>query len=88
MTMPQRPDLGRVDYGLDAPGVVRNLFLAGAAGLIIGGLTAAAILPPELVAHLGGVVLRFKLMSMGWGANVTCTATGLWMIWSRRVVLP
>lgn len=74
-----------MDDGLDAPAVVRNLFCAGALGLAIGGLTLAGIVPPELVARLGGVVLRFPLVGMRWGIGVSCTATGFWMIWTSRV---
>ena len=35
----------RPDYGIDAPGVVRNLLLAGSAGLIVGVLSYRGLLP-------------------------------------------
>ena len=62
-----------MDDGLDAPAVVRSLFCAGALGLAIGGLALAGIVPPELVARLGGVVLRFPLVGMRWGIGVSGT---------------
>lgn len=35
----------RPDYGIDAPGVVRNLLVAGSAGLIVGALSYRGLLP-------------------------------------------
>ena len=42
---------GRPDYGLDAPGVVRNLFLAGGAGLLVWATAAAGLLVRGAFGH-------------------------------------
>jgi len=74
----------RPDYGLDAPGVVRNLFLIAAAGLVLVILRAAGIWPGVVRASLGGVTLVFPLASMGAWAGAGCLAMGAWMVWSSR----
>jgi SAM-dependent methyltransferase len=74
------------DYGLDAPGVVRNLLVAGILGLAIwiagatGLWSGTAVLGP-----IAGVVLRFPLSQSGLWWGTSCTAMGLWMIWSSKV---
>jgi arsenite methyltransferase len=85
MTMPNRPDVRRVDYGLDAPGVVRNLFLAAAVASTIDALAVTRIIPPVLVAHLGPLTLRLPLLGTGFGIAVSCAATAGWMIWTSKV---
>jgi SAM-dependent methyltransferase len=72
------------DYGLDAPGVVRNLFLVAGAGLVLVILRATGIWPGVLRASLGGVTLVFPLASMGAWAGAGCLAMGAWMVWSSR----
>lgn len=82
--MPPR-ETGTPDYGLDAPGVVRNLLLAGALGLLIWGTAALRLWSGVLaVGPLAGVTLRFPAEGALWpGAG--CTAMALWMLWSSRV---
>ncbi|MFO0808638.1 MAG: class I SAM-dependent methyltransferase [Gemmataceae bacterium] len=75
MTADAKPP--RPDYGLDAPGVVRNLFLVGAAGLALR-LSAA-------VGLWSGVVAHVDLAGTGIGFFVTFTLTALYMVWSSRV---
>src|SRR5262245_53044640 len=65
------------DYGLDAPGVVRNLALAGTAGLLVW-LTAALGLWSGVVAHVG-------LAPMGLGVAVGCLGMAAYMVWSSKV---
>src|SRR5438309_1280916 len=55
----------RPDYGLDAPGVVRNLLLAGAAGLAVWGGAALGLWPGAAF----GVV--FTPMALGMGVSFT-----------------
>lgn len=74
---PAAPPDARPDYGLDAPGVVRNLFLAGAAGLLVWATAALGL--------WSGRVLGFPLAGMGFGCMIGFTATGLGMIWSSKV---
>ena len=75
----------RPDYGLDAPGVVRNLFLVAAAGIVLVALRAAGIWSGVLVlGPVAGVTLAFPLASMGAWAGAGCAAMGIWMVWSSR----
>ncbi len=71
----------RADYGLDAPGVVRNLLLAGAAALVLALLVRLGIVPR--VIRLGPV--GFDLLGTGVGAGIVLTFGGLWMIYSSRI---
>src|SRR5436305_1915904 len=64
---PERPD-----YGLDAPGTVRNLLLAGAAGLTVGVCAVLQWIPPGLVG-------------VGFAMGTTFTLTGLWMVYTSKV---
>lgn len=49
----------RADYGIDAPGVVRNLLVAGALALVVG------LLVPRIEIGSATVALRPPLLSMG-----------------------
>jgi SAM-dependent methyltransferase len=74
------------DYGLDAPGVVRNLFVCGAAGLLLWASRALGLWSALVVLDpVAGVTLRFPLASMGLWAGAGCLAMGFWMIWTSRV---
>jgi arsenite methyltransferase len=74
------------DYGLDAPGVVRNLFIAGVLGLALWGSTAIGIWSGEAVlGPVADVVLRFPLGSMGLWCGLGCSVMGVWMAWSSKV---
>ena len=72
MTDRPPPEGPRPDYGIDAPGVVRNLFLAGAAGLLVFGTAAAG--------QWSGVALGVDWSFVGLSVGVGCTATGVAMI--------
>src|SRR5262245_17828175 len=67
----------RPDYGIDAPGVVRNLFLAGAAGLLV---WASAF-----VGWWSGRPWGIPVMDTAAGCAVGCTAMGCFMLWSSMV---
>jgi arsenite methyltransferase len=72
------------DYGLDAPGVVRNLLIAGVLGLLIWGTAYFGLWSGQLAGHIGGVEIRFPAAGALWpGAG--CTAMALWMLWSSKV---
>lgn len=75
----------RADYGLDAPGVVRNLFLVAAVGLVLWATVALKLWSGVARLNLGAVELIFPLGMTGLLCAVSFTATGLWMIWSSRV---
>jgi SAM-dependent methyltransferase len=68
------------DYGLDAPGVVRNLFLCGSAGVLLWLSKALGLWPAALV--VGPV--RIELSQMGLFAGAGCLAMGTWMVWTSR----
>ena len=71
----------RADYGLDAPGVVRNLLLAGGAALLLALLVRAGVVPR--VVRLGPV--GFDLLGTGLGAGLALMFGGLWIIYSSRI---
>jgi arsenite methyltransferase len=62
----------RIDYGQDAPGVVRGLLIAG-------GVLAATALIDHLTIH-GGLAHPVSLIAPA----ITMLATAMWMIWSSR----
>ncbi|MEO8432115.1 MAG: class I SAM-dependent methyltransferase [Acidobacteriota bacterium] len=76
----------RPDYGLDAPGVVRNLF-------VLGGLCVALVASVRLGAwsgvvatpKLAGVELRFPLGSICLWMALGLLGMGTWMVWESRV---
>lgn len=61
--------MNKVDYGIDAPGVIRNLFLAAAACLLIPFLFPKIVLGPLLIETSG----------LLWGAG-SCTLGGILMV--------
>jgi arsenite methyltransferase len=64
------------NYGIDAPGVVRNLFLAGGAGLLLWASVAARL--------WSGVVWNFRVGPMGFGLAIGGLGMGSYMFWSSR----
>jgi arsenite methyltransferase len=75
----------RPDYGLDAPGVVRNLFCVAGAGLVLAILRAAGVWSGRVtIGPVAGVTLAFPLATMGAWAGASCAAMGIWMVWSSR----
>lgn len=65
------------NYGLDAPGVVRNLALVAAAGLLVG-LSAVAGL-------WSGVVAGIPVAGIGLGFTLTCGTTAALMVYASKV---
>ncbi len=81
MTRSGHPHPARPDYGIDAPGVVRNLLLAGAACLAIWAAAALGFWSGRLVVPVAGdrVVLEFRQMGLWLG--VDCVLLAAWMLW-------
>ncbi|HET9727202.1 MAG TPA: class I SAM-dependent methyltransferase [Gemmatimonadales bacterium] len=73
------------DYGLDAPPVVRNLFLAGVAGLLLWLGSAAGLWSGAVRVPLGGDTLRIVLAPAALSIGITCVGMAMWMVWSSRV---
>ena len=73
------------DYGLDAPKVVRNLFIVGAIGFLLWGSAALGIWSGDAVlGPIAGIELHFPAgASLWWGIGFS--AMGLWMVWSSKV---
>src|SRR5437773_215753 len=69
------------DYGLDAPGVVRNLVIGCAAGLVLWVLTITRIWSG--VISIGP--LAFQVGVMGLICACICGGMAIWMIWSSKV---
>ena len=73
--MPNKPD-----YGLDAPGVVRNLLVVAAICL---GIFVATRAGWSGLVPLGGNV-TLDLRGMAFGVGIVCAFLALWMIWSSK----
>jgi len=65
------------DYGIDAPGVVRNLFLVAAAGFALD-LTARFGLWSGVIAHIG-------ISRTGLFLGIACGFMGCWMLYESKV---
>jgi SAM-dependent methyltransferase len=73
------------DYGIDAPGVLRNLLIAGGTGLLIWIAARVSGSPFQLVIPIGKARVIFPLARMAGFAGLGCLAMGLWMLWSSKV---
>jgi arsenite methyltransferase len=67
----------KADYGLDAPGVVRNLALVAIVGFLLF-VTAVAGL-------WSGVVVGIPLAGIGLGFTITCGTTAAFMVYGSKV---
>lgn len=76
MTTQQRPD-----YGIDAPVVVRNLFLVGIIGFSAWALTTLAILSGRFDVPKPILVIT----NMGLTTGIGCSLMAAWMLWHSRV---
>ncbi len=77
---PQRPD-----YGIDAPGVVRNLLVLGGLGLLIWGSAALGVWTGQLIIPMPGFRLIFPLAGIGLGCGFGLTLMGIWMLWDSKI---
>ena len=74
------------DYGLDAPGVVRNLALVAAAGILIAMLIRLGVIPPTVSWHLrSGAEVRVGLLGLGLGPGIGCGFAALAMVYDSKV---
>lgn len=65
------------DYGIDAPGVIRNLFLASAGGFALFGTAAAGL--------WSGIFLHINFAGIGFWMGIGCAFMGFWMLYDSRV---
>jgi len=76
----------RPNYGVDAPEVVRNLFICGFAGLIFWLTTILKLWSGNLViGPFSGVELSFPLGSIGLVCTISMTTAAVWMLWSSKI---
>jgi arsenite methyltransferase len=69
-------ELQEVDYGVDAPGVIRNLVLAGVAGLVVWASVRLHLWSGEIILNVAGT---------GFGAGCACLAMSAWMLWDSKI---
>lgn len=79
------PNLQPPDYGIDAPGVVRNLFIGAAIGWVACLTVWFGLWSGKFSVPLPGVSLDFSLGGTGLWFGVACTFMGAWMVWDSKV---
>jgi SAM-dependent methyltransferase len=75
----------QADYGIDAPKVVRNLFLAGACGLGVWALNSSGLWSGVLALPMPSEKVYFVLGPPGLSLGIGCSLMGAWMLWSGKV---
>lgn len=75
----------RADYGLDAPKVVRNLFVIGAACLVPWLTAAVGLWSGTVSVPAGGGRIGISLAFTGLGCGIGLLLTGCWMVWDSRI---
>lgn len=73
------------DYGLDAPGVVRNLALVAVAGMVVRMTAAAGWWSGTFAPTLGGVHVSIPLSRMVLFPAIACGLMAVWMVWDSRI---
>ncbi|MGA2550001.1 MAG: class I SAM-dependent methyltransferase [Burkholderiaceae bacterium] len=77
--------LPAADYGIDAPGVVRNLFLCGLAGLLIWCSILLGLWSGQFGFSVGRAQVEIELSGTGLWVALVCTGLALWMLWDSKV---
>jgi len=76
----------RADYGQDAPGVVRNLALGGAAALLLAVAAFAGWIPRNFTWRPAeNVAIGFPIAGMSSWTAAGLVAGALWMVWGSRI---
>src|SRR4051812_2218333 len=73
--------LMRANYGIDAPGVIRNLLLVTAGGLLIWGTAAAGLWS----SVLGNAHVRINIAQTVIWPAIACGLMAAWMLWHSTV---
>jgi SAM-dependent methyltransferase len=79
------PSTDRPDYGLDAPGVVRNLALATIVGLLAFLSSLWRHDPAVWTFRFGGITVLLPYARIGLWVAIGCGAMATWMFWESRV---
>lgn len=80
-----RGQAAHADYGLDAPGVVRNLVLGGVAGALLWGSARLGLWSGQIAIPLSTDVLRIGVADSGRFFAIALPLTALWMVWESKV---
>jgi arsenite methyltransferase len=74
------------DYGLDAPGVVRNLALVATAGILLVVLIRLGVVPPTVTWHLRSVGdVKVGLLGLGIGPGLGCGFAAAAMVYDSKL---
>lgn len=73
------------DYGIDAPGVVRNLFFIGGIGLLTWVTASLGVWSGQLSIPVSGLRLIFPLTGIGLGCGIGFTSMAIWMLWDSKI---
>ena len=77
--------IASADYGLDAPGVVRNLVLGGIAGAVLWGSARLGLWSGQIAIPLSTDVLRIGVADSGRFFALVLPLTALWMVWESKI---
>src|SRR5262249_52034121 len=71
----------RADYGIDAPGVIRNLIIVGIVGPVIWSIVTFVVWPsnPSLPRWI------LVLTGIGLNSGVLCILMAVWIFWESKV---
>lgn len=72
------------DYGIDAPGVIRNLFFFGSLGLALFASVALGFWPGVLAFSIADVRVTFPVAGAGLGSAIGLLGMGTWMLWTSK----
>jgi SAM-dependent methyltransferase len=75
----------RADYGIDAPGVIRNLIIASVAALVVWASAALGLWSGVWSLSLGAIALEFALARIGLIVAVICILMATWMLWDSKI---
>jgi ubiquinone/menaquinone biosynthesis C-methylase UbiE len=73
------------NYGIDAPGVIRNLSVVAIVGLAIWAIPALGIGPEQLAFPILGVHVAIPLQATGFAMGTPCAIMAAWMLWDSKV---
>jgi arsenite methyltransferase len=72
------------DYGIDAPGVIRNLLLVAAAGLLLWGTTMAGLWSGVIAHTFGNTRVSLPLGYIAIWPAASCALMAVWMLWDSK----
>ena len=71
----------RPDYGIDAPGVVRNLLVIGGASLAVWATALLGLWSGRIDMLISGTPVTIEFKSAGLFLGADCLAIAAWMLW-------